>query len=159
VQAVVDAGGGVGGLSVRMDGRHHLDLAVSAGEVRAEAQVGTLRSVLGWVEVPAGDVVLENRAVPAEGSFSSTALGPDQLLAEVVRDGEFTELGRRDGALRLHRGGRRDDRAAGRRVVLRRVGRRPLVHLLGRRHAVTLRMAARLLAELRRHDRRAGAAH
>ncbi|WP_138733276.1 glycoside hydrolase family 43 protein [Modestobacter excelsi] len=97
VRAVVDASGGVGGLSMRMDGRHHLDLELSGGTVRAVAQVGGLRSVLGSADVPAGDVTLEIRAVPDEGHFSSTALGPDQLLAGVVVDGEFTELGRLDG--------------------------------------------------------------
>ncbi len=97
VRAVVDATGGVGGLSVRMDARHHLDLEVSAGRVHAVAQVGPLRSVLGSGEVSAGDVVLEIRAVPDEGHFSSTALGPDQLVAGVVEDGTFTELGRLDG--------------------------------------------------------------
>lgn len=97
VRVVVDASGGIGGLSMRMDGRHHLDLAVDGGVVSAVAQVGALRSVLGSVAVPAGDVTLEIRAVPDEGHFSSTALGPDQLLAGVVLDGEFTELGRLDG--------------------------------------------------------------
>ncbi|CCH87625.1 Beta-xylosidase [Modestobacter italicus] len=97
VQAVVDAGAGVGGLSVRMDARHHLDLEVADGVVRAVAQVGPLRSVLGQLEVPAGEVALELRAVPDQGHFSSTALGPDQLVAGVVRDGAFTELGRLDG--------------------------------------------------------------
>jgi xylan 1,4-beta-xylosidase len=97
VQTVVDATGGVGGSTVRMDARHHLDLEVSAGRVHAVAQVGPLRSVLGSVDVPAGDVVLEIRAVPDQGHFSSTALGPDQLVAGVVQDGTFTELGRLDG--------------------------------------------------------------
>ncbi|WP_116453611.1 glycoside hydrolase family 43 protein [Blastococcus litoris] len=97
-RAVVDASGGVGGLSVRMDARHHLDLEVAGDRVRAIAQVGPLRQVLGETAVPAaGDVVLEIRAVPDEGHFSSTALGPDQLLAGVVRDGAFAELGRLDG--------------------------------------------------------------
>ena len=97
MQAVVDAGGGVGGLSGRLDARHHLDLEVADGVVRAVAQVGRLRSVLGQLDVPAGDVALELRAVPDEGHFSSTALGPDQLVAGVVRGGAFTELGRLDG--------------------------------------------------------------
>ena len=97
VRVVVDAAGGTGGLSVRMDARHHLDLEVADGVVRAVAQVGGLRSVLGSVDVPAGDVTLEIRAVPDEGHFSSTALGPDQLVAGVVQDGRFTELGRLDG--------------------------------------------------------------
>ena len=97
VRAVVDARSGVGGLSVRMDARHHLDLQVDGDVVSAVAQVGPLRSVLGSVQVRPGDVVLELRAVPDEGHFSSTALGPDRLVAGVVVDGEFTELGRLDG--------------------------------------------------------------
>jgi xylan 1,4-beta-xylosidase len=97
-RAVVDASGGAGGLSVRMDARHHLDLEVDGDRVRAVAHVGSLRQVLGETTVPAGDVVLEIRAVPDEGHFSSTALGPDRLLAGVIdRDGAFTELGRLDG--------------------------------------------------------------
>jgi xylan 1,4-beta-xylosidase len=54
--------------------------------------------VLGEATVSPGDVVLEIRAVPDEGHFSSTALGPDQVVAGVVGpDGGFTELGRLDG--------------------------------------------------------------
>ena len=68
-----------------MDARHHLDLEVDGDRVRAVASVGALRQVLGETAVPAGeDVVLELRAVPDEGHFSSTALGPDRLLAGVV---------------------------------------------------------------------------
>jgi len=97
-RAVVDAARGVGGLSLRMDARHHLDLEVDGDRVRAVAQVGALRQVLGEATVPRGDVVLEVRAVPDEGHFSSTALGPDQVLAGIVGDdGGFTELGRLDG--------------------------------------------------------------
>ncbi|WP_457075639.1 family 43 glycosylhydrolase [Modestobacter sp. SYSU DS0290] len=99
VRAVVTADGdGVGGLSVRMDARHHLDLQVAGDVVRAVVQVGALRQLLGEVAVPAGDVVLEIRAVPSEGHFSSTALGPDQLVAGILdAEGGFTELGRIDG--------------------------------------------------------------
>nr|WP_097184070.1 glycoside hydrolase family 43 protein [Blastococcus haudaquaticus] len=97
-RAVVDASEGVGGLSVRMDARHHLDLEVDGDRVRAVAHVGVLRQVLGETTVATGDVVLEIRAVPDEGHFSSTALGPDQLVAGLVGgDGGFTELGRLDG--------------------------------------------------------------
>jgi hypothetical protein len=96
-RAVVDAGDGVGGLSVRMDGRHHLDLEVDGAIVRVIAQVGSLRSVLGETAVAVGDVVLEVRAVPSQGHPFSTALGPDQLVAGLVDGETFTELGRLDG--------------------------------------------------------------
>jgi xylan 1,4-beta-xylosidase len=91
-RAVVAVSGGVGGLSVRMDARHHLDLEADGGRVRAIAHVGGLRQVLGETTVPAGEeVALEIRAVPDEGHFSSTALGPDRLLAGVISgDGGFT---------------------------------------------------------------------
>jgi hypothetical protein len=97
VARAVVATDGVGGLSVRMDARHHLDLEVDGDRVRAVAQVGRLRSVLGETEVADGDVVLEIRAVPDEGHFSSTALGPDQLVVGVVGAEGFAELGRLDG--------------------------------------------------------------
>ncbi|MEI4271222.1 family 43 glycosylhydrolase [Klenkia sp. LSe6-5] len=97
-RVVLAAGDGVGGLSVRIDARHHLDVAVAGDVVRAVAHAGPFRSLLGERTVPPGDVVLEVRAVPCEGHFSSTALAPDQLVAGVVAaDGGFTELGRLDG--------------------------------------------------------------
>jgi xylan 1,4-beta-xylosidase len=88
---------GVGGLTLRIDARHHLDLEVDGDRVRAVAQVGALRSVLGEAEVAPGDVVLEIRTLPGEGHFSSTALAPDVLVAGVVGAGGFAELGRLDG--------------------------------------------------------------
>jgi xylan 1,4-beta-xylosidase len=99
VRATVAVGDdGAGGLSVRLDGRHHLDLEVSGDRVRAVAQVGALRSTLGEATVAAGaDVVLEIRAEAAVGHFASTALGPDVLVAGVVGADGFTELGRLDG--------------------------------------------------------------
>lgn len=97
-RAVVRAPGGVGGLSLRIDARHHLDLEVDGDRVRAVAQVGPLRSVLGEAQVaPGDDVVLEIRTLPGEGHFSSTALAPDVLVAELVGPGGPTELGRLDG--------------------------------------------------------------
>lgn len=53
---------------------------------------------LGESAVVPGADGLEIRAVPAEGHFSSTSLGPDDLVAGVAAaGGEFTELGRLDG--------------------------------------------------------------
>jgi beta-xylosidase len=98
MQAVVNTADGVGGLSLRMDARHHLDLEVDVDRVRAVAQIGPLWSVLGETGVPAEeDVVLEIRAVPDDGHFSSTALGPDVLVAGIVGADGFAELGRLDG--------------------------------------------------------------
>ncbi|MGY1625159.1 family 43 glycosylhydrolase [Geodermatophilus sp. SYSU D00965] len=88
---------GAGGLSLRIDARHHLDLEVDGDRVRAVAQVGPLRSVLGEAAV-VGEVVLEIRTLPGEGHFSSTALAPDVLVAGLVgQDGGFAELSRLDG--------------------------------------------------------------
>ncbi|MGY1815678.1 family 43 glycosylhydrolase [Blastococcus sp. SYSU D00820] len=96
---VAVADGAAGGLSLRMDARHHLDLEVAGDRVRAVASVGPFRSVLGEAPVePGTDVVLEIRTLPGEGHFSSTALAPDVLAAGLVaRDGTVVELGRLDG--------------------------------------------------------------
>lgn len=98
VTAVVRATDAVGGLSVRIDSRHHLDLEVADGALRAVAQIGEIRAVLGEVAIEAGkDVVLQLRVEPAHGSFFSTKLGPDLLVAAVVGDDGFVELGQLDG--------------------------------------------------------------
>jgi xylan 1,4-beta-xylosidase len=98
VTATVRVTDAVGGLSVRIDGRHHLDLEVDAGRVLAVAQIGEIRSVLGELAVEEGtDVILQLRMEPAQGSIFSTAVGPDRLVAGIVRDHGFVELGHLDG--------------------------------------------------------------
>ncbi|SHF95045.1 glycoside hydrolase family 43 protein [Geodermatophilus nigrescens] len=96
-RAVVRASDGVGGLTLRIDARHSLDVEVEGTRVRAVAQVGPLRQVLGEAEVTGGDVTLEIRTLPGEGHFSSTALAPDVLVACLVGAGGSVELGRLDG--------------------------------------------------------------
>ncbi|HEY3005144.1 MAG TPA: hypothetical protein VGJ44_22550 [Kribbellaceae bacterium] len=60
---------GTGGMSVRIDPRHAMDLEYGDGTVRAVAAIGGIRHVLG--ERPAsGDLDLELRLLPAEGSGS-----------------------------------------------------------------------------------------
>ena len=87
---------GTGGLTVRIDPRHALDLEVSDGTARAVWAVGDVRHVLG--ERPAGaDDVLELRLLPSDGHEFSTARGPDVVVAGVGDGGGFTELGRVDG--------------------------------------------------------------
>lgn len=98
VTATVRASAAVGGLSVRLDGRHHLDLEIGDGRLRAVAQVGEIRSVLGEVAVDDGaDVMMQLRMEPAPGSVFSTELGPDRLVAGIVRADGFAELGHLDG--------------------------------------------------------------
>jgi hypothetical protein len=87
---------GVGGLSIRVDPRHALDLEVASGSVRAVWAVGDVRHELGRTELT-GPAELELRMVPNEGHQFSTARGPDRVVAGIVRDGEFTELGQVDG--------------------------------------------------------------
>jgi hypothetical protein len=86
---------GVGGLSVRIDPRHAVDLEVSGGTVRAVWAVGDVRHVLG--ERPLGeDDVLDFRLEQAPGSGWDPR-GPDRIAAGVADDAGFTELGAVDG--------------------------------------------------------------
>jgi xylan 1,4-beta-xylosidase len=87
---------GTGGLSLRIDARHALDLECAGATVRAVWAIGDARHVLGEQVMPA-DAELELRVLPADGHQFSTARGPDILVAGIVDAGEFTELGRLDG--------------------------------------------------------------
>ena len=87
---------GTGGLSLRIDPRHALDLEVSDGTVRAVWAVGDVRHELGRAEL-SGEAELELRALPSQGHEFSTARGPDRVVAGVVLDGAFTALGEVDG--------------------------------------------------------------
>jgi xylan 1,4-beta-xylosidase len=86
---------GVGGLSVRIDPRHAVDLECGDGVVRAVWAVGDVRHVLG--ERPAGgEMVLELRMEPAPGGGWDPR-GPDRIVAGLLDDGAFVELGAVDG--------------------------------------------------------------
>ena len=98
VTATVRATNAVGGLSVRIDGRHHFDLEVGDAAVRAVVQIGEIRAVLGEVAADVGtDVALQLRMEPAPGSVFSTGLGPDRLVAGIVGGDGFVEIGQLDG--------------------------------------------------------------
>lgn len=87
---------GVGGLSIRIDPRHALDLEYGSGTVRAVWAIGDIRHELG--SRPAtGDVVLEIRTRPSQGHEFSTARGPDRVIAGVVDSDGFHQLGEIDG--------------------------------------------------------------
>ena len=87
---------GVGGLHVRIDPTHAVDLEVSDGRVRAVWAVGAIRHVLGDADLPA-DGELEIRLLPDESHSFFIGRGPDIVVAGIVDGGRFTELGRVDG--------------------------------------------------------------
>ncbi|MFF5078451.1 family 43 glycosylhydrolase [Actinoplanes sp. NPDC000266] len=85
VTATIDARHGCGGLGVRIDPRHRLDIEIDGDHARAVARVGDLTMTLGETRVlDPGQVRLELQMVPA---------GPDEIVARA--DG--VELGRLDG--------------------------------------------------------------
>ena len=80
---------------MRIDPRHAVDLECADGVVRAVWAVGDVRHVLG--ERPCdGEPVLELRMEPAPGGGWDPR-GPDRIVAGIVEDGAFTELGAVDG--------------------------------------------------------------
>ncbi|MEU0671953.1 family 43 glycosylhydrolase [Streptomyces sp. NPDC006172] len=98
-RAVVAAPHGtVGGTSIRIDPRHHLDLEVEGDEVRAVVRIGPARSLLGRCKIVSGhEVTLELRTEPADGEWFSSAFGPDRVVAALVRDDDVLDLGHIDG--------------------------------------------------------------
>jgi beta-xylosidase len=56
VRTRIDAADGVGGLTVRLDERHHYEVEVTAGRVEARARIGPLSTVLATRDVPEGPV-------------------------------------------------------------------------------------------------------
>ncbi|GAB3309234.1 glycoside hydrolase family 43 protein [Geodermatophilus aquaeductus] len=87
---------GTGGLSVRVDPRHALDLEVADGVVRAVWAVGDVRTVLGERALH-GEAGLGFRMAPTQGHEFSTARGPDRVLAGVEGPDGFEVLGEVDG--------------------------------------------------------------
>ncbi|GGS23710.1 glycoside hydrolase 43 family protein [Streptomyces humidus] len=87
---------GTGGLSVRVDPRHALELEVADGAVEAVWAVGDVRHRLGRAEL-AGEADLELRMLPSQGHEFSTARGPDRVVAGVRLGDGFVPLGEVDG--------------------------------------------------------------
>lgn len=86
---------GVGGIAVRIDPAHALELEVAGDRVRAVWAVGGIRHVAGERMVGA-EPLLELRMEPAPGSGWDPR-GPDRVVAGVVGDDGFAELGAVDG--------------------------------------------------------------
>ena len=87
---------GVGGITVRIDPTHAVELEVSDGRACAVWAVGAIRHVLGESNLPA-DGELEIRLLPDEAGSPFLGRGPDVVLAGFVSGDGFTELGRVDG--------------------------------------------------------------
>jgi hypothetical protein len=82
-----------GRFEVRIDDRHRYGLVFEDGMVRAEAQVGDLRTEFGSIDVPAdGGVTLRITSAEFEAR-AGTGLGPDDLVLSVGG----TVLARLDG--------------------------------------------------------------
>ncbi|WP_405995835.1 glycoside hydrolase family 43 protein [Streptomyces sp. NBC_00986] len=82
----VDSAGGVGGLSLRIDERHHYDIEVGAGIARARARVGGLSQT--WEQpLPTGPgpVTVRIETEPVRG-MGLDALGPDLVRLSVETD-------------------------------------------------------------------------
>ncbi|MER7555598.1 family 43 glycosylhydrolase [Nocardioides sp. NPDC126508] len=87
---------GVGGLSLRIDPRHALELESDGEVVRAVWAIGDVRHPLGERALGEGDL-LELATRPSDGHEFSTRRGPDTVVAAVVSGGVVHELGAVDG--------------------------------------------------------------
>lgn len=95
-RALLDPAAGVGGLAVRLDERHHYEVEVAGGEVRAVARIGGMRSVLGSRPAPDGPVVLRVDMAPSPEQGLGAGLDLVTLGVEEP-DGTFTALAALDG--------------------------------------------------------------
>jgi xylan 1,4-beta-xylosidase len=87
---------GTGGITVRIDPTHAVELEVSGGRVRAVWAVGAIRHVLGDADLPDG-AELDIRLLPDESHNFFIGRGPDIVVAGIVDGDAFAELGRVDG--------------------------------------------------------------
>ncbi|WP_243065159.1 glycoside hydrolase family 43 protein [Humibacter sp. RRB41] len=88
--------GSRGGLELRIDPWHAVSVELAGDVVRAVARIGGLASTLGERQRLEGDV-LRLETVASDALPFTTRLGPDTIVASIVRDGETVELGRLDG--------------------------------------------------------------
>jgi len=90
---------GSGGLVVRMDERHHYDVEVRDGVVRAKARIGGLRQVAGQQSCPEGPVVLRMEVLPPDsaGLTDPVTVGPDRIRLGLEHGADFTVLAELDG--------------------------------------------------------------
>lgn len=97
-RALADATQGRGGLTVRLDERHHYEIEAAGGQVRALARIGPLQQVLATQAVPAGPLVLRVEVIATEPGLEHPLKEPDMvLLGTEAPDGSFTVLAELDG--------------------------------------------------------------
>ena len=97
VDALIDGTQGVGGLAVRLDERHHYGIETDGTQARVISRVGSVRSVVATLPLPAGPAVLSVRITqPPQPHDART--GPDVVVLGVRRpDGTFAALATLDG--------------------------------------------------------------
>jgi beta-xylosidase len=100
VSTIVDASAGVGGLAVRYDEDHHVELEVT-GDSSGNRVVGRIRLAgvqQEWTaELPAGPVELHLDAVPVDAKFGPGQLSSDRILLSAVSSGVEAALAELDG--------------------------------------------------------------
>ncbi|XVV00494.1 glycoside hydrolase family 43 protein [Actinosynnema sp. CA-248983] len=91
-RTLVDAGGGAGGLAVRLDEEHHYEIEASASRVEVIARIGSVKTVVAARDVPAGPVVL-GVDVCDRKTLRDARTGPDIVSFGIEEpDGTFTAL-------------------------------------------------------------------
>ncbi|MEN3307596.1 MAG: xylan 1,4-beta-xylosidase [Micromonosporaceae bacterium] len=97
VRALVDPGDGRGGLTVRLDERHHFDIEASPGRILCTARIGPLIQEVGVATIPPGPVVLRIDIEPDGNGMGSLAAPPDRVRLGYEQDGRPTTLAELDG--------------------------------------------------------------
>jgi beta-xylosidase len=97
VRARVDATAGRGGLSIRVDERHHYELQVEPDEVSCVARIGPLTQRLASVHIGSGPVVLCLDISAGSTSLAHVSAPPDRIRLGFERDGRTEFLAELDG--------------------------------------------------------------
>jgi beta-xylosidase len=97
IRARVDATAGRGGLSIRLDERHHYELLVEPDGVSCVARIGPLTQQLANVPIGPGPVVLCLDIGAGSSSLHHVGAPPDRIRLGLERDGRTEFLAELDG--------------------------------------------------------------
>jgi xylan 1,4-beta-xylosidase len=104
VRVLADATHGRGGVTIRLDERHHYEIEATGGaggadgEISALARIGPLRQAVATQVVPAGPVVLRIEVIATKPGLEHPLKEPDMVhLGMEAPDGTFTVLAELDG--------------------------------------------------------------